>query len=236
LQKEKWGECAVNITFAAHETDLYDHFRSLCKDVFQYDVGSPQAPGNGTVAIRGFIYSRFVAEWLIENGVLPGEKSARELHLPRWVMESRDPGTWVAALQPWCDGEGHVSTRATGGSAGFTMLQARHTNLDFESISRTAICGDNRRSISAGHLRDCNIYGVPVLQYCGALHRSEILADVTSLFDRLGFRPKTRIACLFLKNDGFWSCHWILRFSECEMRRMRQMGLITQARKREDIM
>jgi hypothetical protein len=82
LQKEKWGECAVNITFANHETDLYDHFRSLCRDVFFYEIGPPQKPGNGAAAIRGFIYSRFVAEWLIENGVLPGYKSARELHLP----------------------------------------------------------------------------------------------------------------------------------------------------------
>src|SRR4030042_1371935 len=103
LQKEKWGECAVNITFGRHETDLYDHFRSLCKDVFRYDIGPARLPGNGAIAIRGFVYTRFIAEWFMENGVLPGEKSARNLHLPDWIMKSNDELTLISALQPGFD-------------------------------------------------------------------------------------------------------------------------------------
>jgi len=52
LQKEKFGEHAVNITFADHEEDLYEHFRSLCIEVFRYDIGPAQKPGNNARAIR----------------------------------------------------------------------------------------------------------------------------------------------------------------------------------------
>lgn len=108
LLDREFGGHAANITFADHETDLYAHFGVLCNDVFNHDIGPPQRPGNEANAIRGFIYSRFVAEWLIENGVNAGEKAVGDLRLPEWVMKSDDPGTWVSALQPWCDGEGAV--------------------------------------------------------------------------------------------------------------------------------
>ncbi|MBU1914385.1 MAG: hypothetical protein KJ563_04235, partial [Candidatus Thermoplasmatota archaeon] len=109
ILKEKWGEHAVNITFAEHETDLYRHFRSLCREVFRYDIGPAQRPGNNARAIRGFIYSRYVAETLVNLGVPVGDKASVESHMPDWVMESTDRATWVAALQPICDGEGCVS-------------------------------------------------------------------------------------------------------------------------------
>ncbi|OGS56123.1 MAG: hypothetical protein A3K60_01130 [Euryarchaeota archaeon RBG_19FT_COMBO_56_21] len=236
LQKAKWGECAVNITFADHETDLYEHFRALCFDVFLYEIGPPQKPGNGTAAIRGFIYSRFIAEWLIEHGVHPGDKAARELHLPAWIMKSGDPLTWSAALQPWCDGEGHVEGSSQGRPMRFTMLQARHTDLDCESVPRHLICGDSRRSISAGYLKDHQVHGVPILGYCWAFSRSEVLGDVADLFKKLGFHPRVRVASLFLKNNGFWSCQWSLAIPSYETRHMTQLGIITQQRKKGAIL
>lgn len=78
MQAKEWGKLAVNITFAANETDLYGHFRSLIKDVFSYEMGPPQRPGNWARAIRGLVYSRFIAEWLFENGVPVGEKSSTD--------------------------------------------------------------------------------------------------------------------------------------------------------------
>jgi len=106
MNKEIWGEHAVNITLAKHEKDLYDHFRALCNEVFRYDIGPPQKPGNGARAIKGFIYSRFVAEWLMQQGVPVGDKAETGSSLLDWVMESDDLFTWTSALQPLCDGEG----------------------------------------------------------------------------------------------------------------------------------
>jgi len=231
LQKEKWGECAVNITFAAHETDLYDHFRSLCKDVFLYDIGEPQKPGNGAAAIRGFVYSRFVAEWLIENGVLPGNKSARELHLPAWVMSSNDRLTWIAALQPWCDGEGSASGLYSTGNKSFMIAQSRHTQLDLEVLPSPPTEKDPR-CISKGTLRDTKVFGMSVYDFCASSCRSEILDDVTILFTRLGLAPSCTVSRLALKDDGFWSCIWVLRFRSHDARRLVGMALVIQARKR----
>jgi hypothetical protein len=164
--------------------------------------------------------------------VLPGDKSDRDLHLPKWIIESEDPATWISALQPWCDGEGHVIKGATGVPQGFSMLQARHTDLDYEEVSSMLTCKDHRRTIAAGHLRGHVVHGIPVLQYCGALYRSEILMDVAKLFRKLGFHPRTEVARLFLKNDGLWSCHWSLKIPSHEVTRMATMGIIIQDQKR----
>ncbi|MFY9605374.1 MAG: hypothetical protein WAS24_01425 [Thermoplasmata archaeon] len=230
LQKQKWGECAVNVTFAAHETDLYDHFRSLCRDVFLYEIGPPQKPGNGAVAIRGFIYSRFVAEWLIENGVLPGDKSSRALHLPRWVMRSNDEKTLIAALQPWCDGEGSVSSSRTSKRPQFLISQSRHTDLD-TGILRLDRCPT--RNLCRSALKKMIVFDMSAYEYCSALSRSDILDDVSKLFERLGIKPRTDIMKLYLKDDGFWSCVWQLRFSGWDAQRMLSQGLISQARKKD---
>jgi len=231
LLKEKWGECAVNITFAAHETDLYSHFRSLCKDVFLYDIGEPQKPGNGAVAIRGFIYSRFVAEWLIENGVLPGDKSARELHLPTWVMNCDDKETLIAALQPWCDGEGSVASTPIGTPIGFSIAQSRHTDLDLMQVSSKLIHAADR-GIGNRQMAQITVFGVRVHEYVSAKCRSEILDDVRTLFNRLGMSPTMKINRLRLKEDGFWSCIWSLRFGSKDTMEIRKHGLVIQEKKR----
>lgn len=231
LQKKRWGECAVNITLGAHETDLYDHFRSLCIDVFGYDMGTAQLPGNGAIAIRGFIYSRFIAEWLIENGVLPGDKSSRDLHLPEWVMHSEDELTLVSALQPWCDGEGHVQRSATSRITGFSIAQSRHSDLDV-GIIPIGIASAVGRAISIGKMKDLETFGVPLIDYCSTLFRSSVIDDVGYLFQRLGFDPHTRLSALRYKDDGSWSCIWVVRFGTSDTIRMMQMRLITQDRKR----
>jgi hypothetical protein len=231
LQKEKWGECAVNITFAAHETDLYNHFRSLCKDVFLYDIGEPQKPGNGAVAIRGFIYSRFVAEWLIENGVLPGDKSARELHLPTWVMNCDDKETLIAALQPWCDGEGSVASTPIGTPVGFSIAQSRHTDLDLIQVSSKLIHAADQ-GIGNRQMAQIAVFGVQVHEYVSAICRSEILEDLRTLFKRLGMSPTMRINRLRLKEDGFWSCIWSLRFGSKDTMEIRKHELVIQEKKR----
>jgi hypothetical protein len=231
LQKEKWGECAVNITFAAHETDLYNHFRSLCKDVFLYDIGEPQKPGNGAVAIRGFIYSRFVAEWLIENGVLPGDKSARELHLPTWVMNCDDKETLIAALQPWCDGEGSVASTPIGTPVGFSIAQSRHTDLDLIQVSSKLIHAADQ-GIGNRQMAQITVFGVQVHEYVSAICRSEILDDLRTLFNRLGMNPTMKINRLRLKENGFWSCIWSLRFGSKDTMEIRKHELVIQEKKR----
>jgi len=232
LLKEKWGECAMNITFGRHETDLYDHFRMLCIEVFGYDIGPAQLPGNGAIAIRGFAYSRFVAEWLIENGVLPGEKSARTLHLPVWVMKSNDELTWISALQPWCDGEGHVHQSATSRSRSFSITQSRHSDLDIciVPIELAYTCG---KAIYRGKLAEVQVFGIPAADYCAALFRSSVLDDVMELFQRLGFNPRTTLSALRCKNDGFWSCIWTMRFDSTDTLELLRKGLITQSKKKD---
>jgi hypothetical protein len=233
LQKERWGECAVNITFAAHETDLYDHFRSLCRDVFLYDIGPPQKPGNGAAAIRGFIYSRFVAEWLMENEVLPGEKSARDMHLPKWVRNSHDAHTLIASLQPWCDGEGTVALQENGKPT-FSLVQARHTDLCLADLPYTpAIKGP--RYIRRGDLALLPLNGTSALQSLTAVYRSTILQNVSCLFLKLGFNPKVRLSNIYLKDDGYWSCQWILRIPSFETKTLLELNLIRQERKRNRI-
>jgi hypothetical protein len=232
LQKEKWGECAVNITFAAHEKDLYEHFRSLCRDVFLYDIGPAQPPGNGAIAIRGFAYSRFIAEWFIENGVLPGEKSARTLHLPDWVMMSNDEMTWISALQPWCDGEGHVHRSATSKTRSFSITQSRHSDLDI-CVVPLELAPHAGRAIGRERLSGVLVFGIPITNYCAALFRSTILDDVRELFFRLGFKPRITLAALRYKNDGFWSCIWTMRFDSSDTLELLRRDLITQSRKKD---
>ena len=232
LQKLIWGEYAVNITFAMHETDLYDHFRHLCKEIFNYDIGPPQPPGNGAVAIRGFIYSRFVAEWLIENGVKPGEKSAQRIRLPKWILNSEDRETWIAALQPWCDGEGCVQSRANPGGSMFSIAQSAHTDLDVSIVPMHMSSGVSR-AVARGRLSNIQAFGIPLLSYTDALCRSEVLDDVRRLFIRLGFNPKMRMSALRYKEDGFWSCIWTLRFGVNDTRLLFETGVVTQAEKVE---
>lgn len=231
LQKEKFGEHAANITFADHETDIYDHFRSLCLDVFLYDIGPPQMPGNEARAIRGFIYSRFVAEWLVNNGVPIGDKSENPSHLPEWVMKSTDPLTWISALQPWCDGEGCVHVNPSGRATGFSISQSRHTDLDFENPSHRLCRSGPGRMLTAGDIRELTVYGVPLVTLCSCQCRSEVFDDAMKLFRRLGFRPKLSVQSLYLKDDGFWSCNWRMAFSSEESRRLAPMRLVIQRRK-----
>lgn len=230
LQKERFGEYAVNITFADHEEDLYNHFRRLCIDVFEYDIGPHQLPGNGAKAIRGFIYSRFVAEWLVHNGVRPGDKSAQDLRLPSWVMDSKDHSTLKAALQPWCDGEGHVLVPSGGRRPSFSLAQSRHTDIDFDALGYSP--NASRRTVPVSMLRTSEIHGIPLQRYVCALCRSTVFDDVFELLARIGLRPKISIASLSLKNNGYWSCLWTIRLGSSDTEKLVNMGIITQHRKK----
>ena len=232
LQKPQWGEHAVNITFAEHETDLYDHFRTLCLDVFHYDIGPPQLPGNGAVAIRGFINSRFIAEWLIDNGVKPGEKSAQRLRLPTWVSKSQDEGTLTAALQPWCDGEGCVHSRPGRQTRGFSIAQSAHSDIDI-SVIPLSIANCVTRAVARGRVSNWSIFGIPLLTYADSLFRSEVLDDVRRLFMRLGFSPSMRMCAFRYKDDGLWSCIWTMRFGVTDTKRLFELRLVTQEAKVE---
>ncbi|MBE0518457.1 MAG: hypothetical protein IH630_04445 [Thermoplasmata archaeon] len=235
IRDDKDGEGTVNITFADHETDLYEHFRSLCKDVFDYDIGPPQLPGNGARAIRGFIYSRFVADWLMLNGVVEGEKSAKEMRIPKWIMGSTDPHTLVAALQPWCDGEGSVCGCYGQRYNGFILVQSRHTMIDFSVLDRVIGHRGSGRNIMAGLLDLSCIHGINAIEYCRAFYDSEVIGDIKHLFDKLGLRPIKRLASIHLKDDGFYSCIWELRFRMRDTCRLLNMGMVTQERKARKI-
>ena len=230
-QEKRWGETVVNITFADHETDLYEHFRGLCRDVFDYDIGPSQAPGNGAKAIRGFIYSRFVAEWLVENGVPIGDKSAARVRLPEWVMRSDDRLTWIGAVQPFCDGEGSFNTNGGVGRPTFTVTQSRHTELDFAVLPHSFGYRGASRTLNRGILARMSVFDVPVLEYCSAMNRSEVLDDVRTLIKRLGFETRSCLGAMYLKDDGFWSCDWIVRFPSHDSARLVRTGLVTQRRK-----
>jgi hypothetical protein len=230
LQKKEWGECAVNITFAEHETDLYEHFRGLCMDVFDYDIGEAQRPGNGAKAIRGFIYSRFIAEWLIQNGVLPGEKSARTLHLPTWVLQSGDQHTLISALQPWCDGEGTARRVKHAHSKAFTVTQSRHTDLREPDIPACYI-SKNLRTVSRGYLQRMESVGLSVLTHLTRNCRSEVLDDLARIASSLGLRPVILVSSIVLRNDGGWSCVWAMDFTKSDAMKMIDSNIIIQKRK-----
>jgi hypothetical protein len=231
IKHNRFDAGIVNITFADHETDLYEHFRSPCNDVFRYDIGPPQRPGSDARAIRGFIYSRFVAEWLLGQGVAKGEKSAEAMHLPRWVMESEDDVSMACALQPFFDGEGHVCLSADSKRAGVMVVQARHTDLDLAVLPRRLRWGSIARTLPTGLLARNQVYGIVVPTYCGALHRSEVLDDAFTLLRRLGFSPTLRLSSMYLKDDGFWSAHWTLSIGTRESARLADVGILTQSRK-----
>jgi hypothetical protein len=231
LQKEEFGEHAANITFADHERDFYDHFRFLCREVFSYDIGPPQMPGNGAKAIRGFIYSRFVAEWLVYNGVPIGDKAANPSHLPEWVMKSTDALTWISALQPWCDGEGCVRMDSRGNATGFSISQSRHSMLDFENLSHRLCRRGPGRMLGLGQIRDSDVYGIPLLFICLATCRSEVIDDVLELLTRLEFHPRLGVHSLYLKDDGFWSCNWWITLPKRDIHRLARMRLVTQREK-----
>ncbi len=232
MQKEKWGEYAANITLSDEETGLYNHFRTLCREVFRYDIGPPQRPGNEAKAIRGFIYSRFVAEWLIEYGVPVGDKAHVGPRLPEWVMNSDDKETWIAALQPLCDGEGCVSVSLKRGFGGFSFSQSRHTDLDFNTLPRDQGASKHVRKLGLSQLRLKMVYDIPAIDYCTMTARSELLDDALVLLRRLELKPKCRLNSLFLKDDGFWSCNWAIRFPNSDAQELLRMGLVRDDLKR----
>ena len=230
LQKEKFGELAANITFGSHETDLYDHFRRLCIDVFNYEIGEPQLPGNGAEAIRGFIYSRFVCEWLAYNGVRPGEKASRPLRLPDWVLNSDDVMTLISSVQPWCDGEGSAISSPNSKTVRFLMSQSRHTDLSLADFP-LSLAGIRHRSIGLNEISRLDIHGMPALSYLMAFSRSEIFDDVREILLRLGLKPKYGISGLRLKDDGYWSSVWTITFRSEEVPLLVKMGIIIQNHK-----
>jgi hypothetical protein len=233
LQKEEFGEHAANITFAAHEEDLYQHFRSLCLSVFNYDIGPPQFPGNGAAAIRGFIYSRFVAEWLVHNGVPIGDKAANQSRLPIWVMESDDPETWVVALQPWCDGEGSVGMGGGRYSRSFSLTQSHHSDLDFHTLEHRLGWRGRSREIASGFFEQLSVFDMPLRTYLEVFARSDVFDCVGELFQRIGFMPKLKVSSLYLKDDGFWSCNWTIYLRNADAMKLTRLGLVTQRRKVE---
>lgn len=230
LQKAEFGEHAANITFGSHETDLYNHFRYLCRDVFDYDIGEPQLPGNGADAIRGFIYSRFVCEWLVHNGVTPGEKASKPLRIPQWVLRSDDPKTLASAVQPWCDGEGSVVSSPSSETVRFVMSQSRHTDISIADVPLSLAKGSNR-SIGLGEVTRLVVHGVPAIDYLKAFCRSDVFDDVVVLLRKLGFKPKYGVSRLALKNDGFWSCVWTIRLPPEDSLRLVNLNIIIQRNK-----
>jgi hypothetical protein len=234
LQKKELGEHAANITFGIHETDLYNHFRDLCRDVFQYDIGPPQSPGNGAEAIRGFIYSRFVCEWLVHNGVSPGEKSSKPLRLPDWIRDSRDSATLISALQPWCDGEGSATAAPSSMFVRFILSQSRHTDLNVADVP-LCLLKSGRRSIGLWDIKNLVVNEMPISDYLSVFCRSEVFDDVAAIFRRLGFHPRHGISGLRLKDDGFWSCLWTIRFSPSEAQELVKRHIIIQRNKVEKI-
>jgi hypothetical protein len=89
------------------------------------------------------------------------------------------------------------------------------------------------KAICKGKLVGAQVFGIPVVDYCAALFRSTVLDDVRELFERLGFKPRTTLAALRYKNDGFWSCIWTMRFDSTDTLELLRLGLITQSRKRD---
>jgi len=229
IKHNRFDAGMVNITFADHEMDLYEHFRSLCRDVFLYDIGAPQRPGNGARAIRGFICSRFVADWFIENGVPVGEKSACDMHLPDWAMESRDTDTLVAALQPWCDGEGTVLGNVN--PSGFTIAQSRHTSLSDSDVSRS-LAHVRHGYVLGTTLSRVLVDGTTALDLCRERFRSTVLDDVAQVCTLLGMRPRADVSRLYIKTNGYWSCIWLLHFNWRDAHELLRLGAITQSRKR----
>lgn len=232
FRKDGLGESAANITLFEQETDLYEHFRDLCRHVFFYEIGPPQKPGNDARAIRGFIYSRFIAEWLIENGVPPGDKAVVGSGLPKWVMNSNDARTWIAALQPLCDGEGSVSFAVGRRCSGFSVGQSRHSDLDFEMLPIDPRRPKHGRYRGITRIRDKELYGMLLIDYCSMTARSKLLDDAVVLFRRIGLRPKCKLTSFYLKDDGFWSCNWTIFFSASDARELLRMGLVRGELKR----
>lgn len=231
IKHNRFDAGMVNITFADHETDLYDHFRSLSRDVFEYDIGPPQKPGNGARAIRGFICSRFIAEWLVANGVPAGEKAAVAMRIPTWVMESEDEKTMVGALQPFFDGEGHVRRSKDSRRASVVVVQARHTDLDFMVLPRRLGWRGRARTLPSGLLAHSQVFGTDTIVFSSMLYRSEVLDDASTLLRRLGFAPRLRLSSMYLKDDGFWSAHWALGIGTRESLKLADAGILTQSHK-----
>jgi hypothetical protein len=233
VKSNRYDEGIVNITFADHEDDLYNHFRSLCQEVFQHDMGPPQPPGNGAKAIRGFIYSTFIAQWLNQNGIPVGDKSSQTCHLPKWVLNSTDSRTWMSAIQPWCDGEGSVKRNSTNRVTGFSISQSRHTDIDLLGLPIHVGWRGKSRHVSTGVLQSRTVFEIPAIDFITAFSRSEVLDDVATLLRRLAFSPRVKLNSAYLKDDGFWSANWDLALPKRDCIRLLEHGLVIQDRKRK---
>ena len=89
IKGNRYDEGIVNVTFADHEEDLYRHFQQLCRDVFNYSLGNPQPPGNGAKAVRGFIYSTFVAQWSLATEFRLGTSHRMKSTFPNGSLTPR---------------------------------------------------------------------------------------------------------------------------------------------------
>ncbi len=201
IKRNRYDEWIVNTAFADHEEDMYDHFRGSCRDVFNHDIGPCQAPGNGAQAIRGFVYSTLIAQWLVGNGVPIGEELSQEVHLPEWVMQTNHLHATECGLQPGCDEEGSVVC-LNAKRPGLAVCQSRHTDSNFE-LALAVIDGTLRRDFSKRDAKRGTIEGTELYSLCRAMYRSEILEDVAVLFRRHGFRAYTDLGVMRLKEDGF---------------------------------
>lgn len=231
IKRNRFDAGIANITFADHETDLYEHFRSLCRDVFSYDIGPPQKPGNGARAIRGFICSRFVADWLVENEVPVGEKSSVDMNLPNWVMSSRDPETAASAIQPWLDGEGHVMHNRHGRLVGMIVAQSRHTDLDFVSLPSRLI-DTSDRGLGRRVASSVTYCETDVFRYVQSVWKSTVLRDVNELSRSLDTRPASHLSRLRLKDNGLWSAIWMLRYCKDDLLHLARLNALRGTVKR----
>jgi hypothetical protein len=146
-------------------------------------------------------------------------------------MKSNDEKTLIAALQPWCDGEGSVASSPIGTPIGFSIAQSRHTDLDVTQVPSKLIHAADK-GIGNKQMAQITVFGIRVQEYLSAICRSEILGDLRTLFGRLGMSPTMRISRLRLKEDGFWSCIWSLRFGSRDTREIMKHNLVRQEKKR----
>jgi len=114
----------------------------------------------------------------------------------------------------------------------FTLAQSRHTDLDLDSLPMRRESGTNSRTLCLANLRNSVVFGVPILDYCSALARSALLDDAIILFKKLGFKPKLGITCMYLKDDGLWSCIWQVGISRIDHQKLLEYNLVKQDLKR----
>lgn len=150
--------------------------------------------------------------------------------MPKWVTDSDDEKTLIAALQPWFDGEGYVPTRARQ-SVGFILAQAKHTDIDCGILPAKFVQGRSAAWICGRSIDNVSVLGIPLRDYCGTLFRCRVLDEACLLSKRIGLKPRLRLASMRLKNDGFWSAIWVASYGSCDTKKMIRMGVLTQQRK-----